>query len=137
MKASKILNSDINDLKISSLPTKPTAPSSMGGKGFGAKEMKEAFDKLPMFIIERFNDLIDDIMSIGDDSLAASVKTGLKDGHTLNDMFSDISTGEFGTYFKIFGESIVSHIIGIRSELSDIKKRLDTIDVTGEEIHNA
>ena len=137
MKAKKILNSDIKELKISSLPTKPTAPTSMGGKGYGAKEMKEAFDKLPMFIIDRFNALIDDITALGEDSLSSSVHTGIKKDHTLYDMFLDIGSGEFGTYFKIFGESLVSHILCIKNTLSAINERLDAIENARKESSNA
>jgi hypothetical protein len=49
--------------KISSLPTRPTAPTAFGGKGYSATEMKEAFDRLPLYVAERLNSLIDDIES--------------------------------------------------------------------------
>ena len=61
MTTSKIIDSEIESLKISSLPTRPTAPTAFGGKGYTATEMKEAFDNLPLKIIEKFNALIDDI----------------------------------------------------------------------------
>ena len=48
MKAKKIYNSDIADILISSLPTRPTALREYGGAGYGATEMKAAFDKLPV-----------------------------------------------------------------------------------------
>ena len=48
MYTSKILDSEISGLKVASLPTRPTAPQSFGGKGFTAAEMKAAFDKLPL-----------------------------------------------------------------------------------------
>ncbi|MBQ8381341.1 MAG: hypothetical protein IJY18_05550 [Clostridia bacterium] len=64
MKTSKITESEIADLKISSLPTRPTAPASFGGRGYTAKDMKAAFDKLPLFIIERLNSVIDDIAAV-------------------------------------------------------------------------
>ena len=50
MKTTKILDSEIANLKISSLPSRPTAPTAFGGNGYSAKEMKEFFDKLPLFI---------------------------------------------------------------------------------------
>ncbi len=124
MKATKILNSEISNLKISSLPSKPTAPRSLGGKGYTAKEMKEAFDRLPLYIIERYNDLIDDIAKLGDDSLSAAIKTGIKENHTLRALFSDIQSGELATYFNVFGESLVSHLISIKSDIAEIKERL-------------
>ncbi len=61
MTTQKIKNEEIEDMKISSLPTRPNASSAFGGKGYNSSEMKAAFDKLPLFIIERFNKLIDDI----------------------------------------------------------------------------
>ncbi len=63
MKTTKITESEIEALKVASLPTRPTAPTSFGGKGYTATEMKEAFDKLPLKIIDSFNGLIDDIES--------------------------------------------------------------------------
>ena len=67
MNTQKITDSEISELKISSLPSRPTAPPSFGGRGYTAKEMKEAFDRLPLFIIERLNSLIDDVEIIKDE----------------------------------------------------------------------
>ena len=61
MKTTKIIEDEIKDLKVASLPTRPTADSAFGGKGYSASDMKAAFDKLPLFIISRFNSLLEDI----------------------------------------------------------------------------
>jgi hypothetical protein len=61
MNTRKIYDSDISSLKVSSLPTRPTAPTAFGGKGYTATEMKEAFDKLPLYIIDHFNTLVGEI----------------------------------------------------------------------------
>ena len=61
MNTKKIPDSEIESLKVASLPTRPTAPTAFGGKGYTATQMKEAFDKLPLRIIEEFNLLIDEI----------------------------------------------------------------------------
>ena len=45
MKATKITDNEISDKLISSLPSRPTAPASFGGRGFSANEMKAAFDE--------------------------------------------------------------------------------------------
>jgi len=127
MKSTKILNSDIETLKISALPTKPTAPKSLGGAGYTSKEMKEAFDKLPLFIIERFNTLIEDINDTGEDSLAASINTGLGESHTLADLFDDIKSGVMATYFTVFGESLLSHILNMKNEIDLLKSRFDAL----------
>ena len=47
MNSKKITDSDISALKISSLPTRPTAPAEFGGKGYTATELKAAFADLP------------------------------------------------------------------------------------------
>ena len=51
MKSKKITDGDINDKKVASLPTRPTAPAAFGGKGYTATELKEAFDSLPLFLV--------------------------------------------------------------------------------------
>ena len=77
MKAKKLTEAEMQPLKISSLPTRPTAPVHLGGKGYTANEMKEAFDLLPSLIAERYNSLLEDIES-GDVLDAISI-----DGKTL------------------------------------------------------
>lgn len=131
MKAKKIQTSDISDILVSSLPSRPTAPRSLGGMGYGASEMKHAFDRLPLYIAERYNELISDIKSLGDDSLAAAIPTGIKNGHTLNALFDDIETGELATYFGFLGKSLLSHVITIYAELDAIKTRLSELEGEG------
>jgi hypothetical protein len=93
--------------------------------GYGAQEMKAAFDKLPLKIIEHFNALISDVESLGDNSLAAAMPTGIKDEHTLYTLFEDIRTGELAAYFSILGKSLLAHLISIYSELDRINIRLE------------
>ena len=133
MKAKKIYNSDIADILISSLPTRPTASREHGGMGYGATEMKAAFDKLPLKIIEHFNALLSDIEAFGDNSLAAAIPTGIKDDHTLHTLFEDIRTGELAAYFSILGKSLLSHLISIYSELDNIKRKLEEKDAEAKE----
>ena len=113
MNTTKILDSEINNLKIASLPSRPTAPAAFGGKGYTSAEMKAAFDKLSLFIIKRFNMLLDDVTSQGEGSLAADIPTGISGTHTLSKLFSDIVTGDFAGYLSMGNES-----------LSDMKERL-------------
>ena len=127
MNTSKILDSEISGLKVASLPTRPTAPQSFGGKGFTATQMKAAFDKLPLFIIERFNQLIDDIVSSGSSSLAASVPTGISEGHTLRRLFLDILAGEFAKYLSVGEESLSDMKERMGEELESIFGSLDEI----------
>ncbi len=132
MKAKKILNSDIKELLISSLPSRPTAPRAFGGRGYTAEEMKKAFDRLPLFIIERYNELLNDIYAIGEDSLASNIPTGIKDGHTLNALFEDVKSGELATYFSFFGKSLLAHIITLYGEIDTLRVRVANLESRGE-----
>ena len=125
MKTKRIENREIENLRISSLPTRPTAPKSLGGVGYTSKEMKEAFDKLPLFIIERFNTLLEDVALVGEDSLAASIPTGIRENHTLSNLFGDIKSGELASYLTVFGESLFTGIANMRSDIDDINKKLE------------
>ncbi len=118
MNATKILDSEIASLKIASLPSRPTAPTSFGGKGYTASEMKAAFDKLPLFIIERFNTLIEDIGSVGEMSLAAEIPTGISDDHTLSRLFLDIKSGALARYMQTLGENLEDLLAGIMEDLA-------------------
>ena len=127
MKARKIENADVKDILVSALPTRPTAPKSLGGMGYGASEMKSAFDKLPLYVIERYNELIEDISSLGIDSLAAAIPTGVKEEHTLNDLFTDIKSGAVAGYLTFLGKSLSEHVMRIYEELEAIRAELDSL----------
>lgn len=120
MNTTKILTEQIRDLTVSSLPTRPTAPTSLGGRGFSPSEMKEAFDRLPLFIAERLNSLIGEIRG-EDGTVTDAIPTGLKDGHTLSDLFADVESGELASYLKVLGKSLAVQI-------GDILERLDKLD---------
>ncbi len=126
MKARKILESEIKDIKISSLPTRPTSPIASGGRGYSSEQMKAAFDMLPLFIIERFNLLIDDLGAVGKDSLAAEIKTGISECHSLNDLFVDIQNGNMLSYLNA-GDCSVAML------LADIQERLTRLEEKNEQ----
>lgn len=106
MQTSKITKEDIAEISVSALPTRPTSDRIYGGKGYSSTEMKAAFDRLPMYIIDAFNRLVDDITAEGDESLAASIPTGISDGHSLYNIFQDIKNGNFASYITIDGEPL-------------------------------
>ena len=106
MNTKKISNEEIKNMKISSLPSRPTAPTAFGGRGYTASDMKEAFDRLPLFIIERLNSLLDDIARGGEDGIAAEIKTDIKEGHTLRELFLDVLDGSFSGYLALGEETL-------------------------------
>ncbi len=121
MNTTKILADEISGITVASLPSRPTAPSSFGGRGFTAAEMKAAFDRLPLFIIERFNMLLEDISSDDDDSLSAEIPTGIKEGHSLKQLFYDVENGELAKYFTLGDTSLAEYA-------SRTAERLDSAD---------
>ena len=127
MNTGKITEGEIADIKISSLPSRPTAPKAFGGRGYTASDMKAAFDMLPLFIIARFNSLIDDISDTGEGSLAAAVPTGIKAGHTLAALFEDVSSGELASYLTVADTTlsgIYSEVCALREEVEQLRSAL-------------
>lgn len=116
MNTKKIRLDEIEDLRISSLPTHPTSDFNYGGEAYSTAELKAAFDLLPLYIITRLNQLIDDIESVGEGSLADSLPTGIIEGQTLTNLFEDIKNGNFANYIKIDGVALPNIIAGLRGD---------------------
>ena len=120
MRSKKINESEIESLKVSSLPTRPTAPAAFGGKGYTADELKAAFDALPLYIIEKFNSLIDDLTTEGEDGILADILTGIKSGHTLRDMLSDIKNGDFVSYLAVGDLTLGEYLAKMKTDLDKV-----------------
>ena len=132
MRTKKITENDIKGMKISSLPTRPTAPSSLGGRGYSSEEMRAAFDRLPLYIIERFNLLLEDIKAVGEDSLAAAIRTEIDEGHNLYDIFRDIRNGRFANYLSV-GESTLSYKLAeLEARISELEKKEKLLSESAE-----
>jgi len=125
MQSKKIDQSEIEERKIASLPTRPTASKAFGGKGFSAREMKEAFDKLPLLLCERLNLIVDDLTRDDDDSYLASIKTGVSETHSLRELINDVTNGNLASYLIIDGLPLSDRIGAIESELADIRKAVE------------
>ena len=121
MKTGKILTEEISDLTVGSLPTRPTSPVALGGRGYSPAEMKHAFDRLPLFIVERFNSLIDDIKAVGEDSVAAAIPSGVSEGHSLSDLLGDITGGGFASYLTVLDKTLSVHITEILERLNRLE----------------
>ena len=120
MKSKKITDGDINDKKVASLPTRPTAPAAFGGKGYTATELKEAFDSLPMFLVEKYNELIADIQGEDGGNICDAVKTGITDTHTLAELFVDVVNGNFITYLSAPTGSVAEYLLKLRRDVDKI-----------------
>ena len=106
------------------MPSHPTSPKLLGGRGYTAADMKAAFDRLPMLLVERLNSLIDDIKDAGDGGVAAAIPTELSDNHTLKEMFEDIRNGNFASYLAVGEASLLSVITELRLEIASIKEAI-------------
>ena len=121
MKAIKITEGEIAHLKVASLPSRPNAPTAVGGRGYTATQMKEAFDKLPLLLVDRFNALLEDIAG-AEGGLTDSIPSGIKSGHTLADLLRDLTSGELCNYLSVSGESLTTHLAKLRLELDIIER---------------
>lgn len=121
MKTTKITQNEIRSLKVSSLPTRPTAPAHLGGRGYTAEEMKAAFDRLPIYIIERFNQLIEDIYAVGEESLAGAIKTGILEGQSLSTLFCDLKSGKALSYIGAGDSTLAEELASIRARLTKLE----------------
>ena len=101
MLTTKITESEIQPLSIASLPTRPTAPTAFGGRGYSSVEMKECFDKLPRLAIERLNQLIDELDCGMIQNSVLETPTGIAEGYTLADFLREFSSGELAMRFPI------------------------------------
>ena len=120
MNTKPILESEYASLRVSALPSRPTASSAFGGKGYTASQLKEAFDRLPLLLVARFNSLIEDIGGTGAGSLADSLPTGIESGHTLARFFEDVESGTLATYLQVGEQSLFAHLTEIRRALDDL-----------------
>ena len=120
MNTKPIPESEYASLRISALPSRPTASSAFGGRGYTASQLKEAFDRLPMLLVARFNSLIADIESEGEGSLADSIPTGLESNHTLANLFEDVQSGTLATYLQVGDQTLFSALDEIQRELASL-----------------
>ena len=96
----------------------PNLPYASGGINYSSSDLREAFDKLPLLIVERLNSLISEIE---DSSVCESIETGIMDSHTLADMFNDIKIGNFVWYLTMDGEPVSTILYGIMERLDRLE----------------
>ena len=63
--------------------------------------MKAAFDALPLYIMERLNDLIEEIEGEDFFSTLLGAPSGIREGHTLADLLQDVKSGALAEYLVI------------------------------------
>lgn len=121
MTTKKLTELEMEPMRIASLPSRPTAPTAFGGKGYTSYEMKAAFDKLPNLIAERLNSLIDDITS---GRISDTIPTKNASVTTLEELFDGIENGNLASAIKISDESLVAVLTNLRADLNTVAGRL-------------
>lgn len=121
MKTTKITAEEAAQLSVASLPTRPTAATSYGGKGYTSTEMKEAFDRLPLLAIERLNSLIDDITG-GD--VTEAIPTPHHNLPTLAAVINGIDSGALAASLTVGSETLAGAISSLRADINMIAAAL-------------
>ena len=118
MSIQKITRTEAETLGVSSLPNRPSAPSLYSGEALTAKELRAAFDRLPLLVAERLNALIDALGLYTEgqekETLAALIATDLFDEnpfHSLADLFADIKNGAFADYLTVDEERTLTEVL--------------------------
>ncbi len=114
MKATIITSDETNPYLIESLPTRPTAPSAFGGKGYTAHEMKKAFDKLPTLIIMHFNDLIRDIE---DGGICDAIPTDISGAPTLASVLGAFTDGTLASVIAYRDTTLAAYLEALRADV--------------------
>ncbi len=121
MKSKKILNTETEPLTVASLPARPNQSVAFGGKSYSSAELRAAFDRLPLLLVERYNDLISDIES-GD--ICDAIPTGLLYKHTLKELMSDVKNGKLATYLTVNDTSLFTLVMDFEQRLQRIEEAL-------------
>ncbi len=119
----KITAKELHEHSIATLPSRPSLPSLYSGRSLSAKELREAFDKLPHLLAERFNGLIESLGLYKEgealDSFSEALATGIREGHSLSDLFADIKNGALCEYMSADGEHTLAQVLASLSERLD------------------
>ena len=125
MKTKQISAQEIAPLRISALPTRPTAPVAFGGKGYTSAEMKAAFDKLPELIIERFNSLIADVT---DGGILGAIPVSIDGYSSLRELIDGISAGSLAAKTAVFDTTLTEFLAALRSDVDRLLSAVGEAD---------
>ncbi len=139
MSIQKIKESELVSHGVTSLPSRPSLPSLYEGRPLTAKELREAFDRLPKLLAERFNELLDSfgLPPEGKSAIADAIATGLFEGHSLADLFADMKNGRMFTYLKNENGFSLSDLILTVASPSGKVRAGEALGVSGNTVFEA
>ena len=79
--------------------------------------MKEAFDRLPKLIIERFNLLLSDL---SDGQILSDIPTDNEVVPTLRELIDGISNEQLSSAITVFGTSLRSFLLKLRGDVDTL-----------------
>lgn len=130
MSIQKIMEEEMADLGVSSLPDRPSAPSLYSGETLTAAELRAAFDRLPRLLAQRFNALLDATGLYEDkegaETLASLIATGLAEGHSLQDLFEEIQNGVLADRLILDGERSLSEVLAALEDTVSIPEGFES-----------
>lgn len=130
MSIQKIMEGELADLGVSSLPDRPSAPSLYSGETLTAAELRAAFDRLPRLLAQRFNALLDATGLYEDkegaETLASLIATGLAEGHSLQDLFEEIQNGVLADRLILDGERSLSEVLAALEDTISIPEGFES-----------
>ena len=98
----EIQESEIEPLAIASLPTRPNTSIALGGRGFTASEMRACFDALPRLIIQRLNQLIEELREGLVEELSKEMIIELPEGdYSFGTFLEDFAEGRLVNYLRL------------------------------------
>lgn len=120
------------------LPDRPSQTGLYGARILTAQEVKQAYDALPKLIVAYYNALVQSIAGVSggeldDDSLAAKILTNIREGHSLKDLFEDLTSGDFSEYLKLdYEKTLADFYEDVLAHKTQIGSSPPTADTPGE-----
>lgn len=120
MSVQKIKDSEIDERLIANLPTRPNAPTALGGKGYSAADLKAAFDSLPTLIAARYNELIDDLTNEDGSEAIRGAYTGVE-GETVGMLLDGMKDGTILDKILIDEEILSAYLRTLKAEIAELR----------------
>lgn len=99
MNIRKITEEEVRSLWVQRLSDTPNRAGRFGTPGLTAAEIKATYDALALRIVERYNELVDDVLS---GEVMHLIKTG-RGEDTLADLFRDVQSGRLAEWLTVDG----------------------------------
>lgn len=108
MSLRKITEDEVRALWVQRLSDTPNRGGQFGTAGLSAREVKAAYDALPLRIVEAFNELVG---IVEEGRLAELIPAA--EGRSLADFFRDVTSGELAAYLTADGARSLSEVAAL------------------------